>query len=145
MLTNECSSFPTSPIVARQSPKTFLTSPDFSLKIMYLPVSSLPKIWADEPADLAIIPPCFGWSSMLCTYVPSGIFLSGNELPIWTSTDSPEMTCWPNLIPLGLKMYLFSPSLYTTNEILAERLGSYSIVLIVPKISSLFLLKSMIR
>ncbi len=41
-------------------------------------------------------------------------------------------------------MYLFSPSLYVTNEMLADLFGSYSIVVTIAGMPSLFLLKSII-
>ena len=48
----ECSELETMPIVALHSDKTFLTSPLLSLKVVSLP--SIARIWADDPALLAI-------------------------------------------------------------------------------------------
>ena len=45
-------------------------------------------------------------------------------------------------MPSGAIIYLLSPSLYSTKAILDDLFGSYSMPIIVPIISNLFLLKS---
>ncbi|MDI3349401.1 hypothetical protein DCBHLPFO_00689 [Mycoplasmopsis arginini] len=142
--TSKCSSLPTSPMVARQRANIRRVSPDFRRRTTYFPLSSLPRIWALVPAERAIIPPPPGCISMLWINVPSGIEANGNVLPTKISTFSPEITLWPTLRPLGVRMYLFSPSAYANNEILAERFGSYSIDLTTAGILSLLRLKSII-
>ena len=54
---------------------------------------------ACAPAERAICPPLPGFSSMLCTTVPAGIFFSGSALPTRMSASGPETTVRPTVEP----------------------------------------------
>src|SRR5580700_5109055 len=82
---------------------------------------------------------------MLWMVVPTGIARSGKLLPGRISADSDAMITSPVFNPIGVRIYRFSPSSYSTSDIRQERLGSYSTVSTVAGASYLLRLKSIIR
>ena len=54
------------------------------------------------PAELTAPSP--GWSSTLCTSVPSGMFRMGSALPGRISACGPDITMSPGLSPRGAMM-----------------------------------------
>ncbi len=78
------------------------TSPD-AMRSSALPWSR-PTSWTKVPAARAIWPPLPGFSSTLCTIVPTGMLFSGIALPGFTSTRSPETTTSPAFRRCGARM-----------------------------------------
>src|SRR5208283_1132466 len=140
--TFSCSLFPTCPITAMQELMMILASPDGIFNCAYLP--SFATSWAEEPALLTSFAPSPGFNSILWINVPRGISLSGIAFPGLISALGPDITTSPILTPVGARIYLYSPSAYFSNAILADLLGSYSIVATVAGIPILLRLKSMI-
>ena len=101
-LTSSCSAFPTSPIVARQLPCTRRISLEAMRSVTYSP--SFAMTVSDVPAERAIWPPLPGFSSTLCTAVPSGTSRSGIALPLRTSVPGPAITVSPTARPFGCRM-----------------------------------------
>ena len=60
--------------------------------------------WTLEPAERAILAPCPGFSSMLCTSVPVGMFSSGSALPGVMSACGPDSTIEPTTSRAGAMM-----------------------------------------
>jgi hypothetical protein len=56
------------------------------------------------PAERAICAPLPGFSSMLCTTVPAGMFFSGSALPTRMSASGPDITVRPDLQPVRRRM-----------------------------------------
>src|SRR6266566_8696050 len=102
MESSSCSALPTSPIVARHSPRTMRISVERSRRVTKLP--SFATTWALVPAPRHSCPPLPIFSSTLCTAVPSGISNSGIALPTRMSEPGPETTLSPTLKPLGARM-----------------------------------------
>ena len=65
---------------------------------------SLAISWTPEPAERASWAPRPGWSSTLCTSVPTGIAASGIALPTWMSAPTPEITVMPTRRRFGAMM-----------------------------------------
>ncbi|KAI5007665.1 hypothetical protein ZWY2020_008713, partial [Hordeum vulgare] len=61
--------------------------------------------------------------------------LKGRAFPINIGTFVPKTIVSPIIAPLGCKIYLFSPSPYCMRQMYAFRLGSYSMVTIIPDMS----------
>ena len=59
---------------------------------------------ACAPAERAICAPLPGFSSMLWTMVPGGMFLSGSALPTRMSASGPDVTVRPTSRPTGARM-----------------------------------------
>ena len=59
---------------------------------------------ACAPAERAICPPLPGFSSILCTTVPAGMFWRSSELPTRMSASGPDVTLRPTSRPTGAKM-----------------------------------------
>ena len=83
----DCSALPTSPMVARQRASTLRISPEGIRSWAYGP--SLATSCTEAPAERAIFAPPPGRSSIACTTVPSGMFLSGRLLPGLMSAPTP--------------------------------------------------------
>src|SRR6266508_5619324 len=69
--TSDASALPTAPTVARQSISTRRISVDGSRTVAKLP--SLATSWIAAPAPRPSLPPAPGFSSTLCTVVPTGM------------------------------------------------------------------------
>ncbi len=89
-------------MVAMHADSTMRISPEGRRTVVYLP--SLAMICAETPAERTIWPPLPGFSSMLCTWVPSGMLPIGIALPGRTSTFSPDITVSPTARPTGARM-----------------------------------------
>src|SRR4029077_1849812 len=99
---SSCSGLPTSPMVARHSPRTMRISVERSRSVTWFP--SFATTCTLVPALRHSWPPRPIFSSTLCTAVPSGISNSGIALPIRMSEPGPETTVSPALSPLGARM-----------------------------------------
>src|SRR5438309_5861018 len=99
---SSCSALPTSPMVARHSPRTMRISVERSRRVTKLP--SFATTWALVPAARHSCPPRAILSSTLCTAVPSGISCSGTAFPVRMSAPGPDTTVSPTLRPLGCRM-----------------------------------------
>ncbi len=108
IFTSACSPLPITPIVARHCIGTILISPEGSLNVAYFP--SLAISCAPLPAARTSWPPLPGWSSILCTCVPTGIFSRGRQFPTSISAAGPFIIFCPALIPSGARIYAFCPS-----------------------------------
>src|SRR5579871_5461357 len=118
-------------------------SPDGRRTWAYLP--SFAINCAPTPAERTNCPPLPRCSSTLWMVVPTGMARSGRLLPGRMSAVSLAMIESPSFKPMGVRIYRFSPSSYSTSEIRQERLGSYSMVRTFAGTSFLFRLKSMMR
>src|SRR5512133_40551 len=96
------STFPTCPIVARQTSGTRRSSPDGSRSTPW--PSSFATSWIPEPAERASWPPRPGFSSTLCTRVPVGMFASGSAFPGLMSAPGPDSTVAPTCSRAGARM-----------------------------------------
>src|ERR1700682_2454766 len=96
---SSCSALPTVPTVARQLPCTRRISVEAMRSVTYSP--SFATTSSFVPAERAILPPAPGFSSTLCTSVPSGISRSGRALPTRLSEPGPETILSPTDSPLG--------------------------------------------
>src|SRR5690606_37779915 len=108
MLRSSCSTFPTCPIVARHSLRTMRTSVDGRRSVTKSP--SFATTCAPAPAERTICAPLPGFSSTLCTTVPSGISPSGSALPVRMSEPGPLTTVSPWRTPTGCRLSRFSAS-----------------------------------
>src|SRR3989454_850010 len=87
---SSCSALPTSPMVARHSPRTMRISVERSRRVTKLP--SFATTWALVPAARHSCPPRAILSSTFCTAVPSGISCSGTAFPVRMSAPGPDTT-----------------------------------------------------
>ena len=72
--------------------------------------ASFATSWTPAPAERAIFAPWPGFSSMLWTSVPVGMFSSGSALPTLMSAAGPDSTVAPTFSCEGAMMYAFAPS-----------------------------------
>src|SRR5207245_7786759 len=92
---SSCSALPTSPMVARHSPRTIRISVERSRRVTKLP--SFATTWALVPAARHSCPPRAILISTLCTAVPSGISCSGTAFPVRMSAQDPDPPVSPTL------------------------------------------------
>ena len=130
----------TTPMVARQSGLSRLTSPEGSF------TTATRRSWvsrlADVPDARANFPPSPGFDSTLQTGTPSGISASGSVFPGFISAETPTCNCSPTVMPSGARTRRWSPSSNSTAATGADRAGSCSMSTTVPEttsVSSVFL------
>mmetsp|Transcript_16812 Transcript_16812/g.54993 ORF Transcript_16812/g.54993 Transcript_16812/m.54993 type:complete len:238 (-) Transcript_16812:268-981(-) len=126
-----CCSLETLPTVAMHVRSTLRTS-RLERRTSAYPSSPFLMSVAFPPAARTSCAPRPGWSSMLWSVVPTGMFCSGRAFPTRIGASGPAWTVSPGAKPLGAKMYACSGSLdpsassYLTSAMRAVRFGSYS-------------------
>src|SRR3989344_626991 len=126
-----CPGFETAPNEAKHSSDILRISEE-GIAMWAKPPSCATTV-AAVPAPRTTFPPKPATNSILCTWVPTGMYFKRILLPGISSVRSLHATSLPCFMPSTAKIYPFLPSWYSTRAKNAFRFGSYSIALTFPE------------